>query len=47
MQNRQKKIVSIESQLIKNQQIEMQGTTKKLETIQTEQLRQREIEQNK
>ena len=36
MQNRQKKIVSIESQLIKNQQIEMQGTTKKLETIQTE-----------
>ena len=47
MQTRQKKIVSIESQLIKNQQIEMQGTTKKLETIQTEQLRQREIEQNK
>ena len=36
MAARQKKIVTIESQLIKNQQIEMQGQKKKLETIQTE-----------
>jgi hypothetical protein len=47
LQNRQKKIVAAETTLITKQQNEMSALRKKLETIQTGQMKMRELEHNK